>query len=542
MPLGAGPAAALRRRPGAARAGVQRRRRDQRGRAHRRGDLTAASRPPAELGLRVEKVKSDGLEQADQQGATYLSLFSTFGTFTISAGILLIFLVFVMLAAERRGEMGTARAIGTQRRHLVQMFLFEGAAYDVLAAAVGAVLGLALSVGDGAADRRRAVRVRHRHDPLPADLDQPRGRVHARRAAHARGRDDRRLAGQPAQHRGGRAQPPPATATAAPAVALAAGGGARGCRRGARRLGVLVEERGGPAGRRLAGAGGPGAGDPVAGGQRTPRLHRGRHRRPGLEPAAVQRLQVAGARPPDGLRRVRARGAAARGGRHLGPRLQPAPDARRPDVGLRSLAARRTRAEDGDRGPAAQPVPHRRDRRAVHAGGVHPGDRRRDVGVVPGVARRRGDLRWRLRHHRADLAPEPDPGHAHRARLGPGHRGRRHHGVRRPVLRADGRTPGRPEGLRGLRRPRPRRPLPAHEHLRLRVPGRGLLLRPRRLGRAGHQPRARGRGRLLGAPTCQLGHRRRLRLPAARLLPRGPGASRPSPSTCGTPRPARRCG
>ena len=99
-----------------------------------------------ELGLRAEPVKSDGLELADQQGATYLSLFSTFGTFTITAGILLIFLVFVMLAAERRGEMGTARAIGTQRRHLVQMFLFEGAAYDVLAAAVGALLGLALSV------------------------------------------------------------------------------------------------------------------------------------------------------------------------------------------------------------------------------------------------------------------------------------------------------------------------------------------------------------------------------------------------------------
>jgi len=99
-----------------------------------------------DLGLRAEPVKADGLELADQQGATYLSLFSTFGTFTITAGILLIFLVFVMLAAERRGEMGTARAIGTQRRHLVQMFLFEGAAYDVLAAAVGAVLGLALSV------------------------------------------------------------------------------------------------------------------------------------------------------------------------------------------------------------------------------------------------------------------------------------------------------------------------------------------------------------------------------------------------------------
>ncbi|MFC4783845.1 ABC transporter permease [Nocardioides sp. MAHUQ-72] len=111
------------------------------------GEVTSQLEPTtAELGLRVEEAKADGLEQADKQGATFLSLFSTFGTFTITAGILLIFLVFVMLAAERRGEMGTARAIGTQRRHLVQMFLFEGAAYDVLAAAVGAVLGLGLSV------------------------------------------------------------------------------------------------------------------------------------------------------------------------------------------------------------------------------------------------------------------------------------------------------------------------------------------------------------------------------------------------------------
>jgi putative ABC transport system permease protein len=106
--------------------------------------LLPTTRP---LGLRVETAKQDGLEMADTQGATYLSLFSTFGTFTISAGILLIFLVFVMLATERRGEMGTARAIGTQRRHLVQMFLFEGAAYDLLAAAIGAALGLVLALG-----------------------------------------------------------------------------------------------------------------------------------------------------------------------------------------------------------------------------------------------------------------------------------------------------------------------------------------------------------------------------------------------------------
>jgi putative ABC transport system permease protein len=114
----------------------------------RTDDVTSALRPALRaLGLEVQPVKQDGLELADTQGATFLSLFSTFGTFTISAGILLIFLVFVMLAAERRGEMGTARAIGTQRRHLVEMFVFEGAAYDLLAAIVGAVLGLAVAVG-----------------------------------------------------------------------------------------------------------------------------------------------------------------------------------------------------------------------------------------------------------------------------------------------------------------------------------------------------------------------------------------------------------
>ena len=67
-----------------------------------------------------------------------MSLFTTFGTFSIAAGILLIFLIFVMLAAERRGELGIARAVGTRRGHLVQMFTFEGAAYDLIAAAVGA--------------------------------------------------------------------------------------------------------------------------------------------------------------------------------------------------------------------------------------------------------------------------------------------------------------------------------------------------------------------------------------------------------------------
>jgi putative ABC transport system permease protein len=87
--------------------------------------------------------KRDALEAADQEGSAFMSLFTTFGSFSIVAGILLVFLIFVMLSAERRSEMGIARAVGTRRGHLVQMFVYEGLAYDVLAAAVGALLGIA---------------------------------------------------------------------------------------------------------------------------------------------------------------------------------------------------------------------------------------------------------------------------------------------------------------------------------------------------------------------------------------------------------------
>ncbi|HET9730095.1 MAG TPA: FtsX-like permease family protein [Acidimicrobiia bacterium] len=97
-------------------------------------------------GLEVNPVKRDGIDAAETAGNTFMQMFSTFGMFSISAGILLIFLIFVMLAAERRTEMGVARALGTRRGHLVQTFLFEGAIYDIAAAAIGALLGIALSL------------------------------------------------------------------------------------------------------------------------------------------------------------------------------------------------------------------------------------------------------------------------------------------------------------------------------------------------------------------------------------------------------------
>jgi putative ABC transport system permease protein len=98
-------------------------------------------------GLVLQRVKRDGIQEAELAGNIFTTFFLMFGLFAIASGVMLIFLIFVMLAAERRGEMGMARAVGTKRRHLIQSFVAEGAAYDVLAAAVGAGLGVGIAFG-----------------------------------------------------------------------------------------------------------------------------------------------------------------------------------------------------------------------------------------------------------------------------------------------------------------------------------------------------------------------------------------------------------
>ena len=115
-------------------------------------------------------------------------MFTTFGSFSIAAGILLIFLIFVMLAAERRGELGIARAVGTRQRNLVQMFLFEGVAYDVLAAAVGAVLGDRCRLRDGAGAGGRVQPDQRLPHHLLGDVAHRDRLLRARRAAHVRRR------------------------------------------------------------------------------------------------------------------------------------------------------------------------------------------------------------------------------------------------------------------------------------------------------------------------------------------------------------------
>jgi putative ABC transport system permease protein len=109
------------------------------------GDLQTAFSSLNQFDVIDPLSKAAILTVANVGGTVFSSIFTLFGIFSILAAILLIFLIFVMLATERRSEMGIARAVGVQRSHLVQMFVTEGMVYDLVAAAIGVILGLAVS-------------------------------------------------------------------------------------------------------------------------------------------------------------------------------------------------------------------------------------------------------------------------------------------------------------------------------------------------------------------------------------------------------------
>ncbi len=92
--------------------------------------------------LSATGIKAFLLDIAEQVGNIFVTFFTFFGSFSVIVGLLLIFLIFVLLASERQQEMGIARAVGTKRGHLVQMFTFEGLAYAIGAAAVGTLVGI----------------------------------------------------------------------------------------------------------------------------------------------------------------------------------------------------------------------------------------------------------------------------------------------------------------------------------------------------------------------------------------------------------------
>ena len=125
-------------------------------------------------------------------------------SFSIAAGILLIFLIFVMLAAERRGELGIARAVGTRRGHLVADVHVRGRGLrprSPLSSARCSVRSsrLGMVIGDG--ERlRRGGRRRGAPDRVRRVAAEPRHRLRARSAPHPSGRRRLGLARQRDEH------------------------------------------------------------------------------------------------------------------------------------------------------------------------------------------------------------------------------------------------------------------------------------------------------------------------------------------------------
>lgn len=105
-------------------------------------EVTALVEDEIGTGLRVEELKRRGLENADEQGKQFGELFLSIGSFAIIAGILLLVNIFVMLAEERKSQLGMLRAVGMKRSHLVRAFIIEGAVYAFLSSIAGAALGI----------------------------------------------------------------------------------------------------------------------------------------------------------------------------------------------------------------------------------------------------------------------------------------------------------------------------------------------------------------------------------------------------------------
>ena len=94
--------------------------------------------------LEFEAPKASVLDEAEQLGMGLTQIFSSMGAFSVLAGILLLINLFVMLAEDRKTELGMLRAVGFTRRRLTRAFAIEGAMYAVVAAALGAVVGVGI--------------------------------------------------------------------------------------------------------------------------------------------------------------------------------------------------------------------------------------------------------------------------------------------------------------------------------------------------------------------------------------------------------------
>ena len=91
--------------------------------------------------------KMEAVNSASIAAMQLTNLFTVLSTITIIAGVVLIINMFIMLAEERKSEMGMARAVGMKRSQLTKLFLFEGTLYAAGASLVGIFVGIGIAYG-----------------------------------------------------------------------------------------------------------------------------------------------------------------------------------------------------------------------------------------------------------------------------------------------------------------------------------------------------------------------------------------------------------
>jgi putative ABC transport system permease protein len=106
--------------------------------------IRAALGPLTSQGTSVAKAKQQLLDAAEAAGDGLGSFFLFIGSFSIIAGVLLLVNIFVMLAEERKSELGMLRAIGMKRSRLVRSFVIEGTVYALVASLIGILVGIAV--------------------------------------------------------------------------------------------------------------------------------------------------------------------------------------------------------------------------------------------------------------------------------------------------------------------------------------------------------------------------------------------------------------
>lgn len=117
------------------------------GRLPERGDRINLSRLLQRLSdLSVLEIKQEALSRAAEYGAAVTTIFLVVGIISIAAAILLIFLIFALLAADRGADLAMMRALGMRRGQIMLLFLFEGVVYNVLGAALGTLAGLGTTI------------------------------------------------------------------------------------------------------------------------------------------------------------------------------------------------------------------------------------------------------------------------------------------------------------------------------------------------------------------------------------------------------------